>query len=143
MDIILPIALQYLNIPYIWGGKNPLVGLDCSGLSSVIVKAGGAYIPPDIESSQQQYDYFSELTNHINQKIECGTLIFYGTPGKIHHVAVAIDPHRHIEAGHGDQTVKSVQDAVNKGAHSRISAIRFNADFFGAFTPEYPGYPYP
>jgi hypothetical protein len=30
------LALQYLGIPYLWGGANPKVGLDCSGLTMLV-----------------------------------------------------------------------------------------------------------
>lgn len=143
MDHLLPIWLQYLSIPYVYGGKSPLNGLDCSGLSRILLLAGGIVIPKEIQSAQHQHDYFGDLNNHTDQKIRCGTLIFYGTYQKVHHVAMAIDSYRHIEAGHGDSSIKTVEDAVVHNAYSRVSAIRFNADFFACFFPDYPDYKAP
>lgn len=38
-------AKQYLGVPYVWGGTNPLVGLDCSGLLQLVYKQNGITLP--------------------------------------------------------------------------------------------------
>ncbi len=43
-------ALQFLNAPYLWGGRTPL-GIDCSGLVQIAFKVHGIALPRD--ASQQ------------------------------------------------------------------------------------------
>lgn len=43
-------ALQFLNAPYLWGGRTPM-GIDCSGLVQIAFKIHGIALPRD--ASQQ------------------------------------------------------------------------------------------
>jgi gamma-D-glutamyl-L-lysine dipeptidyl-peptidase len=43
-------ALQFMNAPYLWGGRTPL-GIDCSGLVQIAFKIHGIALPRD--ASQQ------------------------------------------------------------------------------------------
>ncbi|PIF02549.1 MAG: hypothetical protein CR965_00625, partial [Paludibacter sp.] len=47
---IIELTLQYLNAPYLWGGKS-IMGIDCSGFVQVIFSMIGKKIPRD--ASQQ------------------------------------------------------------------------------------------
>ena len=40
------VCRQFLNAPYLWGGKNPF-GIDCSGLTQIVTKILGKQIPRD------------------------------------------------------------------------------------------------
>ena len=42
---IVAIAHKYLGVPYVWGGTNPAVGLDCSGLTQLVLKQVGVNVP--------------------------------------------------------------------------------------------------
>ncbi|WP_442752247.1 bifunctional lytic transglycosylase/C40 family peptidase [Bacillus toyonensis] len=80
---------KFQGWPYVWGGKNPTQGFDCSGLTSWGLKQIGIDLP---SYALSQY----ELTTPINpSEAQPGDLIFfkgtYGGPDHISHVGFYID----------------------------------------------------
>src|SRR4030095_3182792 len=47
------VARRYLGVPYAFGGTNPAVGLDCSGLVQLVFRLLGMALP---RTAQQQFD---------------------------------------------------------------------------------------
>ena len=85
-------AWNLIGIPYVYGGSDPNVGLDCSGLTMNAWLAGGVSLP---HSSQMQYD----ATTHVpRDQLEPGDLLFFYTP--IHHVAIYVGNNTMIHATH-------------------------------------------
>lgn len=84
---------QFLNAPYLWGGKT-LLGIDCSGFSQVIFKTKGINLPRN--ASQQ-----AEIGEEIKQleKVKIGDLAFFqNQKEKITHVGIIIDNQTIIHA---------------------------------------------
>jgi hypothetical protein len=46
-------ALQFLNRPYLWGGRTPM-GIDCSGLVQIAFKIHGTALPRDASQQAQK-----------------------------------------------------------------------------------------
>jgi hypothetical protein len=46
-------ALQFLNTPYLWGGRTPM-GIDCSGLIQIAFKVHGIALPRDASQQAQK-----------------------------------------------------------------------------------------
>ena len=91
MDII-NYAHQFINTPYLWGGKTKF-GIDCSGFSQVIYSLSGVDIPRD--ESQQE-----ELGNKIaiNNTVPNDLVFFKNEDNKVNHVGIALDNKQIIHA---------------------------------------------
>jgi cell wall-associated NlpC family hydrolase len=73
---------DYLNAPYLWGGKSPF-GIDCSGLTQTVYRFFDINLPRD---ASQQFDIGIEVEFGDH---EPGDLAFFSNKaGKITHVGV-------------------------------------------------------
>jgi gamma-D-glutamyl-L-lysine dipeptidyl-peptidase len=74
-----------LNIPYLWGGKNPF-GMDCSGLTQTVFRLFGRKIPRD---ARQQ----AKLGHTVNFVDEAGigdVAFFDNEEGEITHTVIVM-----------------------------------------------------
>ncbi len=84
-DIVLS-AEKFLGVPYLWGGRT-FMGIDCSGLTQIVMRMIGQSIPRD---AYQQ----AELGTAIAFVEECrtGDLAFFdNAEGRITHVGIVIE----------------------------------------------------
>ncbi len=112
-------AQGQLGIPYLWGGDGPAEGgFDCSGLTRAAYAAAGIDLP---RTAQTQYEAGPVVPP--GEPLEIGDLVYYGTAGNIHHVAIYIGNGQIITAPGRKQVVK-------------ISPYRWKEDdYFGATRP--------
>lgn len=126
-----------LNVPYIWGGQS-FNGVDCSGFAQLALQTVGL----DPKGDQTAQTLYNTFVNDSYKRMypELGTLIFHGhTVNNITHIRIALDDHFCIEAGGGDSTTKTLDDAIKKNACVRIRTIESrNFDQIASLTPLYP-----
>lgn len=133
------LAIQYLNIPYIFGGKNCLTGLDCSGLACELLASLGIIPRNEEMGSQVLHDFL--ITRSVDGEICLGSLAFYGaSSSKIDHVAMFLDTHLVIEAAHGDQTTTTLAAAQARNARVRVSPYNYRKDLVAVLRPKYEDY---
>lgn len=126
-DLFQKLMLGYLNIPYIFGGKNPLIGEDCSGLVCEFLKALGVLSTNEELGSQQLHDKFKPMT--VARGPSTGSLAFYGADeSHIDHVAIFIDDNFVLEAGHGTADTLTKDIATQRGAFSRVRPHNYRKD---------------
>ncbi len=79
-------ALQYLNTPYLWGGKTPF-GIDASGFTQMVYKINGHKL---LRSATQQATQGNALS--FIEESEAGDLAFFdNNEGIIDHVGIIMD----------------------------------------------------
>lgn len=77
-------ATQYLGNPYVWGGIDPVHGIDCSGFTMQAYRQIGINLP-HFAQSQQRYGIEVPLGQE-----RAGDLVFFGTSlNNITHVGMA------------------------------------------------------
>jgi len=86
-------AQSQLGVPYVWGGEDPGVGFDCSGLTQWAWGKAGVSIP---RTAQDQYDAIVHISL---SDLEPGDLLFWndGT-SSIQHVAMYVGGGEVIQA---------------------------------------------
>ncbi len=89
------LASNYLNAPYLWGGKTPF-GIDCSGLTQMVYKIAGYQLFRDAAQQSRQGEALSFI-----EESEPGDLAFFDNEeGQITHVGIMMQNNYIIHA-HG------------------------------------------
>jgi cell wall-associated NlpC family hydrolase len=98
------VARRYLGVRYVFGGTDPAIGLDCSGLVQLVFRQLGIVLP---RTAQQQYNATSRLTQ---DQLQPGDLVFfartYADPNDwVTHVGIYIGDGQQINAPTDGQVV--------------------------------------
>lgn len=80
-----PLVQAYVGIPYVWGGTNPQVGLDCSSFTQRIYAHLGWRIP------RTALEQWQRLTPVSTPYLLPGDLVFFTAPGRaVDHVGLVL-----------------------------------------------------
>lgn len=86
-------AKEFLNVPYLWGGKS-FFAVDCSGFTQLVYKVHNIKLPRD---TYQQAEVGEALS--FVEESRPGDLAFFENPeGKIIHVGIMLDSQKIIHA---------------------------------------------
>lgn len=105
------IALQYLGVPYVWGGASPS-GFDCSGLASYAFAKVGKSVPHYTGAIWAKFP-------RVVGPLEPGDLVFYHGLG---HMGIYIGGGQMVHAPHTGDVVK-------------VSSMSGRGDYVGAVRP--------
>ncbi|HET9114507.1 MAG TPA: NlpC/P60 family protein [Gaiellaceae bacterium] len=105
---VVGIAMQYLGVPYVWGGASPS-GFDCSGLVMYVFAQVGVSLP---HYTVGQYNYPNAVSVPRNE-LQPGDLVFFAGLG---HVGIYVGNGQFIHAPHTGDVVRI--DSLNSGWYS-------------------------
>ncbi|SHL53636.1 C40 family peptidase [Chryseobacterium polytrichastri] len=86
-------AKEFLNVPYLWGGKS-FFAVDCSGFTQLVYKVHHVKLPRD--ASQQAE--VGETLSFVEESQPGDLAFFENADGKIIHVGIMLDNQRIIHA---------------------------------------------
>jgi len=94
---VVAIAMQYLGVPYVWGGASPS-GFDCSGLVMYVYAQVGVSLP---HNAAMQYSSVGVFVSR--DQLQAGDLVFFDGLG---HMGMYIGGGQFIHAPHTGDVVK-------------------------------------
>jgi cell wall-associated NlpC family hydrolase len=106
------IAMQYLGVPYVWGGASPS-GFDCSGLASYAYAQIGKSVPHYTGA------IWAAFPKVPSGQLEPGDMVFFNGLG---HMGIYIGGGQYVHAPHTGDVVK-------------VSSLGGRSDYVGAVRP--------
>jgi cell wall-associated NlpC family hydrolase len=106
-------ALQYLNTPYLWGGRTPF-GIDCSGFTQMVYRLNGHRLLRDASEQCTQGEPLSFI-----EESEPGDLAFFDNDeGTIVHVGLIMEDNYIIHA-HGEVRIDRLDHSGIYNVHQK------------------------
>ena len=132
--------IQFGNIPYIWGGENPAVGLDCSGLAQKVL-ALLHLDPPGDQTADGLRRHFSDEVNgdviesRFIDDYAIGDLLFFGKTDHATHITIYVGGGLMFEAAGGGSSTTTVEIAKQQRAYARVSRVDRRRDLIAVCRP--------
>jgi hypothetical protein len=114
------LAMQYLNTPYLWGGRS-VFGIDCSGFVQQLFRFFDKPLPRDA----YQQATAGEVVGFL-QEVQCGDLAFFdNAEGRIIHVGLLFNPDTIIHSS-GKVRIDKIDNMgiVNSDTGERTHTLR-------------------
>lgn len=112
-DAVVADAKKYVGVPYVWGGTNPAVGMDCSGFVQRVFKDLGMDLPRVVSDQMRQGTPVASLA----QAKPGDLLVSFGGE----HISIYLGNGKAIDAPVPGQTIQ-IRDAWEQ--QSKLTAIR-------------------
>lgn len=88
-----PLALSYLNAPYLDGGKTPF-GIDAPGLVHMVYRLYGKELPRTIEGQSKE----GEVLSFIEESVAGDLAFFDNSEGELIHIGIMLEDHHIIHS---------------------------------------------
>jgi len=118
---------HFIGLPYIWGGNDPILGFDCSGLMVEVLQAIGLIPHRSDFSAAELYNKFK---NGALATGYAGCLVFWMSNTHISHVEMMIDDLHTVGASGGGSATLTIQDAIRADAFVKMRPLGYRGDTY-------------
>jgi cell wall-associated NlpC family hydrolase/putative cell wall-binding protein len=99
-DEVVRYALNFIGIPYVWGGNSPIPGFDCSGFMQYV------YAHVGVEIARETKDQVTNGYEVSIAQLQQGDLVFFGDKSAPNHVGMYIGNGQYIHAPKTGDVIK-------------------------------------
>jgi cell wall-associated NlpC family hydrolase len=139
--LMILMAMQYLNVPYKWGGDN-YEGMDCSGFVLKVLDDVGITLPRF--NAQMIYDWCLNREGAESTNMVCDSFLFFGkSSSTITHIGISMGEINGkaymIEAGGAGQNSLSMNksELAKRDARVRIKPVGRRRDLIASIKIPY------
>ena len=111
-------AQMFNGLPYLWAGRSGF-GFDCSGLTSLVLRAHGVIVPRDADAQAVKG------TKVSTSALRPGDLLFYATRGYVHHVSIYAGNGRMVQSPNTGSSVQTIAMSTPSYARELVGARRY------------------
>lgn len=131
------LSMSFLNKPYLYGGKTPISGMDCSGLVCELLQSLDKLKNNEELNAAGIYAKFIKEAAEVSLPI-FGSLLFFGqNTHTITHVAFGLNGLQMLEAGGGTSSTKTAILAEAAQAFVKIRPYTHRQDLVAILNPTY------
>ncbi len=133
-NLAIQIAWQWYGTPYLWGGDDPLAGIDCSGFIVELLKSVGILPEKGDWTANDLWLKFKAAKKETFYPRR-GNLAFWGNNQKMTHIEMCIDDDFCIGASGGGRRTTSLADAIRDNAFIKVRPINYRGQPKGFINP--------
>jgi cell wall-associated NlpC family hydrolase len=111
-------AQMFTGLPYLWAGRSGF-GFDCSGLTSLVLRAHGVVTPRDADAQAVKG---TKVSSSVPRP---GDLLFYATRGYVHHVSFYAGNGRMVQSPRTGSAVQTIAMSTPSYARELSGARRY------------------